>query len=586
MPDPSIPYQMYSDASVEGTGGILMQNGRVIAYTGRKFNKTQRNWTTTEQELFALVSNFEQWRCYLEGAHTELYTDHHPLVWICTQPNLSRKQTRWVLFLQRFHFTLKHVPGAANPADPLSRAPHLRLFPCGDDTFERYDAVVAHIRVCALQTAPGHRSARIANSKVGGNMALPSPSVASSRSPPTVPDALPPPPFRLPRGILPSQVWDLRQLARGGTPKLYTKPTVVTHSEMGIPDVSEAASELPALEPEKLLSEQADKLGHRELLMDNFLCAVKQGYTVDPFYKDLTLDNKHNLVRVGEFWFHEHALALPDHADVRLAAMFQIHDAPWAGHVGRNRMLIAMKAAYWWPRLDSDVREYVHNCDSCQRNKARHQIKQNFLAPLPVPERPFQTTGIDFITNLPVTPRGYDAIAVIVCHFTKLVHYIPCWTKLDAPGFATLFRKHFFKLHGLPQHIVSDRGGQFVSDFWTQVTADLGIKLRMSSAHQPSTDGQVERTNKVLEEMLRSYVSTLHTDWDEWIDCAEFATNKSNACAHGMSPFSLVYQHEPLAPPDLELIRNLPLGTRQTRNEVNPIKPSVRTRAGSKYCHS
>jgi hypothetical protein len=111
MPDPSKPYQMYSDASVEGTGGILMQDGKIIAYTGRKFTATQRNWTTTEQELYALVSNFEQWRCYLEGAKTELFTDHHPLVWICTQPQLTRKQTRWVIYLQRFDFDLKYVPG-------------------------------------------------------------------------------------------------------------------------------------------------------------------------------------------------------------------------------------------------------------------------------------------------------------------------------------------------------------------------------------------------------------------------------------------------------------------------------------------
>ena len=581
MPDPKLPYQMYSDASVEGTGGILMQNGRVIAYTGKKFNPTQRNWTTTEQELYALVSNFEQWRCYLEGAETELFTDHHPLVWICTQPQLSRKQTRWVLYLQRFNFTLKHVPGVVNPADPLSRAPHLRLFPCGDDTFERYDAMVSHISICTLQTAVGRRSARVA-SKAGGN------GNGQGGDTPAL-SAPPPPPFRLPRGFTPDQIWDLRRLARGGAPRVVPQTPdatpAVAHSEMSVDDLLDACRELPPLEPEKLLSEQADRLGHRELLMDNFLCAVKKGYNVDPYFKDLSAENKNNLTRIGEFWFHEYALALPDHADVRLAALFQMHDAPWAGHVGRNRMLIALKAAYWWPRLDTDAREYVNNCDACQRNKARHQIKENFLAPLPVPERPFQTIGIDFITNLPVTPRGYDAIAVIVCHFTKLVHYIPCWTKLDAPAFATLFRKHFFKLHGMPQHIVSDRGGQFVSDFWREVTSSMGIKLRMTSAHQPSTDGQVERTNKVLEEMLRSYVSNLHTDWDEWIDCAEFATNKSNAHAHGLSPFSLVYQHEPLAPPELELMRNLPIGARRA-NAINPIKPSLKTRAGRKYCHS
>ena len=112
-------------------------------------------------------------------------------------------------------------------------------------------------------------------------------------------------------------------------------------------------------------------------------------------------------------------------------------------------------------------------------------------------------------------------------------------------------RKHFWRLHSLPMHIVSDRGSQFVADFWQQFCSDLGVKLRLTSSHQPSTDGQVERMNKVLEEALRSYVDVLHTDWDEWLDCAEFANNKSVAASHGMTPFSLVYHHEPLSPPDL-----------------------------------
>ena len=78
--------------------------------------------------------------------------------------------------------------------------------------------------------------------------------------------------------------------------------------------------------------------------------------------------------------------------------------------------------------------------------------------------------------------------------------------------------------------------------------------------------------NKVLEEAFRSYVDVLHTDWDEWLDCAEFANNKSVAAAHGMTPFSLVYHHEPLSPPDLALIQGLPLRSRAS--DINPTVPT------------
>ena len=264
--------------------------------------------------------------------------------------------------------------------------------------------------------------------------------------------------------------------------------------------------------------------------------------------------------------------------------MFQMHDAPWSAHVGRARTLSVLRSAYWWPSLDADVKAYVASCDKCQRNKAHHSFKNNLLAPLPVPERPFQLIGVDFITRLPTTARGYDAICVISCHFTKLAHFIPCHTSISSKEFAVLFRTHFWKHHGLPMRIVSDRGPQFVADFWRQMCSDLGIKLNLTSSYQPSTDGQVERTDKVLEEALRSYVDSLHTNWDEWLDCMEFAHNKSTVASHGMTPFSLVYHHDPLSPPDLALFQGLPLQAK--KNDLNPTTPTLKTRAGRKHCVS
>ena len=566
MPDPNKPFQLYSDASLLGTGGILMQDNRVVAYGGRKFSAVQQRWTTTEQELYALVSNFETWRCYLEGrTDTELFTDHQPLVWLCSQPNLSRKQTRWMLYLQRFQFQLKYIPGKVNPADGLSRAPHLRIpDPNHDFTFESYDAVVSYISNVIADKRQTRASSRKHDIPLPQNRKLP-----------------PPPPFRIPAGLTPDAIYDIRRLARSG---FASQPRPVTHAPDLSPcpahDAGDEHTDLPAVVANESLLSQSDQMGKRQLLLDKFLEAVVAGYAADATFDGPAL----GLEQVGQFWFKDNALALPDFSDVRYAAMYQMHDAPWAAHVGRNRMIATLRSAYWWPSLDADVRTYVGSCDLCQRNKAHHAPKQNYLAPLPVPERPFQTIGIDFITQLPTTPRGYDAICVIVCHFTKLAHFIPCHTATNAKQFSTIFRKHFWRLHGLPMHIVSDRGSQFIADFWQQFCSDLGVKLRLTSSHQPSTDGQVERMNKVLEEALRSYVDVLHTDWDEWLDCAEFANNKSVAASHGMTPFSLVYHHEPLSPPDLALIQGLPLRSRA--NDINPAVPTLKTRAGRKHCVS
>ena len=105
MPDPSEPYEVRCDASIVGVGAVLMQNGKPLAFESKKHTDAQVKWTTTEQELWAVVHALRVWRCYLEGVHFTVVTDHNPLVHLQTQPNLSRKQARWVEELQRFDFT-------------------------------------------------------------------------------------------------------------------------------------------------------------------------------------------------------------------------------------------------------------------------------------------------------------------------------------------------------------------------------------------------------------------------------------------------------------------------------------------------
>jgi hypothetical protein len=98
-----------------------------------------------------------------------------------------------------------------------------------------------------------------------------------------------------------------------------------------------------------------------------------------------------------------------------------------------------------------------------------------------------------------------------------------------------------------------------VSGFWQEFTKLLGVKLRHTSSHQPSTDGLVERFNQVVEEMLRHFVSPTHDDWDEYLDCAEFAFNKSHSTSLKCSPWELVHPFQPLSPPEHVLLQGLPV---------------------------
>jgi hypothetical protein len=124
MPDLSpdaAPFEIICDASNVGLGAILVQNGHPVAFESRKLLPAEQNYHPGELELLAVVHAMRTWRCYLEGMKVTVVTDHNPLTYLPSQPNLSRRQARWSEFLQNFDLSWQYRPGASNPADPLSR---------------------------------------------------------------------------------------------------------------------------------------------------------------------------------------------------------------------------------------------------------------------------------------------------------------------------------------------------------------------------------------------------------------------------------------------------------------------------------
>eukprot|EP00983_Pelagomonas_calceolata_P013063 417718-Pelagomonas_calceolata.AAC.1 len=137
-----------------------------------------------------------------------------------------------------------------------------------------------------------------------------------------------------------------------------------------------------------------------------------------------------------------------------------------------------------------------------------------------------------------------------------MVHLMPTTESLTALGFAKHFRDWILRRHGMPDSVLSDQGPQFNSLFWEQVTALTGSKRRISRmSYHPQTDGQTERTNRTLEEMLRAFVAPDQEDWDEHLACAEFAINNSWQESMKNTPFFLNYGMHPLTPVSLSLPR-------------------------------
>ncbi|CAI7881540.1 unnamed protein product, partial [Closterium sp. NIES-53] len=226
----------------------------------------------------------------------------------------------------------------------------------------------------------------------------------------------------------------------------------------------------------------------------------------------------------------------------------EFHDVPYAGHFGSNKTLAGIAKYYYWPRMAADVQQFVTSCDTCQRMKNNKQKKTGLLQPLPVPEQPWQVVSLDFITGLPSTSRGHDSILVVINKFSKMGHFIPTNATATAEGTARLLFDRIITIHGIPATLISDRDPKFTSKFWKELMGLLGTKLAMSSAYHPQTDGQTERLNQVVEQLLRTAWKDYVSHWDTQLPTLEFVYNNASHAATGKTPFFLCYGREPLTP--------------------------------------
>ena len=136
----------------------------------------------------------------------------------------------------------------------------------------------------------------------------------------------------------------------------------------------------------------------------------------------------------------------------------------------------------------------------------------------------------------------------MVDRLTKMTHLAATTTTVTAEGTAKLFEQHVIKLHGWPCDVVSDRDSRFAGKFTHELHKLAGVHSRMSTAFHPQSDGQTERVNRVLEDVLRHYVNATHTDWDDWLPMAEFAINNAYHESIQNTPFVLNYGQQPCIP--------------------------------------
>ena len=178
----------------------------------------------------------------------------------------------------------------------------------------------------------------------------------------------------------------------------------------------------------------------------------------------------------------------------------------------------------------------MEGCNACQCNKNQTQLLAEKLMPNLIPEKAWTHISADFIMKLPLA-QGYDSILVVVDRFTKMAYFVPTIERMSTEGLTQLFRDNIWKLHGLPDSIISDRRPQFMADIMRELNCMLGIKTKLSIVFYPQIDGQTERMNQELEQYFCMFIDHQQEQWPEWLGMAEFAYNNMVYMGTKVLPF-------------------------------------------------
>ena len=453
------------------------------------------------------------------------------------QKNLSARQHRWIDTLSEFDFKIEYIPGSTNGfADALSRI--YSDEPSGvaratselvedRDELKTYQSVrtspiYVETYLLSLVNAEFRRSARLASK--------------------------PRPDYR-----------EARERKRKGGPDEPEGPEMDAGEDKGgdarrdtdnEPEVTGERPQRNARGPETQLLEVSGGLGIK------FPGCIRNRYDEDSFFKPI-LDNASDFTNFKTrdgltFFVTEGAevIAIPDikvsGQGVRELLIRQGHSV--LAHLGAEKTATYLRDQVWWKTMVADIEAFCRTCQVCATSKPQNGKPQGKLKTMPVPTRPWQYIGIDFVGPLPESSNrtgGYDMICVIIDLLTSMVHLAPSRQTYRASDIAELIFDTVYKLHGLPERIVSDRDSLFTSKFWKRLHRLLNTELRMSSAFHPQTDGATERANRTMTQMIRQCVSPDQKDWVTKLPAVEFAINSARSSTTGFSPFQLNYGRNP-----------------------------------------
>lgn len=516
-PDFENEFILRTDASGYAIGAVLSNaDDSPIAYASKTLNPAEKNYSTIEKELLAIVWAVKHYRPYLFGRPFKIITDHRPLVYLFSLKEPSSRLTKFRLLLEEYNFTIQYTQGKDNcTADALSR-----IILNSDDLKQLQVNVITRsaTKKAEMESKLQHK-----------------PEISD-------PKALPP-------NESPNNIVELKIVERldsteeekllGPSHTLAYVPSKnyllwKWHSyDTRTPDVKNGSS------LQRDVKQICEPLNIRRIIImkeniKNIIRgrpALKMNNVMKYIYKEFKKENitvlfKENIKIIDDKGKQQHILN-------------DFHLLPTSGHAGINRMIRNITKKYHWPGIYKDVTEFVKHCKTCQRNK-HINLKRQPMEITTTAERAWEKIYIDLVGPLPETDNNEKYILSVQDELTKFIEAIPICNK-EATTVADGLVKGVILRHGVPSTIASDQGTEFLNEVLRRVCSLLKIRQINSCAYSHQSIGALENTHKTLGAYLRSYVTEKHTDWSSWLPYYVFSYNTSVHSETRYTPFELMY---------------------------------------------
>lgn len=541
-PDFKKPFVLFTDASMDGLGAVLSQipegekRPRPVAFANKSLSKSQSRYPAHRLEFFALkwavCDKFAHW---LKGNHFTVLTDNNPLTYIMTKPKLDACEQRWVSKLAPFDFELKYIPGTQNiPADLLSRRPFAKVLDASEALENGPQCVTTeHIQEAFRLSVNVQMNDRyIPQTQNGGQTGMSGEGV---------------------KALLEScSEWEngrpVRNVKFAQCPSSLLQGGVPALPAFSAEDIKRSQKEDCVIARVRYFVERKRRPSRRERSHE-----TAQVLRVLKHWEKLEMINgilyRRSKDRAGR---KRYQLVLPN--SLKAVVLKGTHDD--AGHQGQSRTLHLVRQRFFWSGMDGEVKKYVSHCKRCVVSKT---LEPEARAPLESikTSAPLELVCIDFWSAEGKNGENVDVL-VATDHFTKLALAFPCPNQ-TAKVVAQKLWNQFFCTYGFPVRIHSDRGANFESHLISELLQLSGVKKSHTTPYHPMGNGQTERFNRTLGNMIRSLPARTKERWPQMIQTLTFSYNCTTHETTGYAPFYLMFGRVPRLPVDImfgSLLRN------------------------------